>query len=79
MVYPTFSHYVEEEKRYQSQTQCKASRNLQTHRRKEGEASDKTVRKAGSETGSKVSAEARRWIACHEGTADSHRQMQGKG
>jgi hypothetical protein len=63
-VYPTFSHHVEEEKRYQGQIQR--------------EASDKTVRKAGSETGPKTSTETRLWIACHEGTADSHQQMQGK-
>jgi len=77
-VYPTFSHHVGEEKRYQGQIQREASRNLQTHRHGEGEASDKTVRKAGSETGPKASAEARLWIACNEGTTDSHRQMQGK-
>ena len=78
-VYPTLFYHVEEETRYQNQIQREASRNLQTQQHGEGEESDKTVRKAGSETGPKTSAEARLWIACHEGTADSHQQMQGKG
>jgi hypothetical protein len=75
-VYPTFFHHVEEETRYQGH---EASRNLQTHQHGDSEERDKTVRKACSETGPKTSAEARLWIACHEGTADSHQQMQGTG